>query len=453
VGDLTAMLRSPDGIGTDLVTLIDGLNDLGGTSIVNMVIDDDVPVLATNDMVQATTANAPYTKSWLPVYNSPWAALVNPALPADPIGSLSRLDGSSTKGTWSALLADVFSAAAGGTDGNGTFNAWSIQVTPVHFDCVAFAPTASLTATKTVSGAFTVGGTVTYTVTITNNGTGAQNDNTGHEFTDALPSGLTLVSAAATSGTTATAGNTVNWDGSLAPLGGSVTITITATINSGTQGTTISNQGTFNYDADVNGTNESSVQTDDPSVAGASNPTSFTVGASHLTATKSVAGTSFTPGSTVTYTVVISNSGASASPDNAGHEFTDALPASLTLQTATATSGTVTTAGNTVNWDGSIAASGSVTITITAKINAGTANTTINNQGTVSYDADLNGTNETTVLTDDPSTGAAGDPTGFQVLPGSVADIPTLSEVGLFALGLGLMLAALMLLRRRQTSV
>jgi len=94
-----------------------------------------------------------------------------------------------------------------------------------------------------------------------------------------------------------------------------------------------------------------------------------------------------------------------------------------------------------------------VTITIIAKINAGTANTTITNQGTVSYDADLNGTNETTVTTDDPSTGAPGDPTAFTVLPGSVADIPTLSEVGLFALGLGLMLAALMLMRRRQSAV
>jgi len=454
IDDITVMLRSPGGIGQDMVALVSGLNDCGGTTLTNMVIDDDVPNTPTNDMVEATSANAPYTKSWQPVYNSPWAAIVDPTRPAEVVGDLSRMDGTSTKGTWSALAADVFSAAVNLCPaGNGTFNAWSIIVTPVHFDCAAFAAAVTPTATKTVSGTFTVGGTVTYTVTLTNNGTGNQADNAGHEFTDALPTGLTLVSATATSGTPTTAGNTVNWDGSLAPLGGSVTITITATINSGTQGTTISNQGTFNYDADVNGTNESSVLTDDPTVAGASNPTSFTVGAAHLTATKSVAGTSFTPGSTVTYTVVISNSGGSASLDNPGHEFTDSLPASLTLQTATATTGTVSTTGNTVNWDGSIAAGGSVTITITAKINAGTANTTISNQGTVSYDADLNGTNETTVMTDDPSTGTGGDPTSFTVLPGSVADIPTLSEVGLFALGLGLMLAALALLRRRQTAV
>ncbi len=448
VGDLSAMLRSPGGIGTDLVVLIDGLNDLGGTSIVNMVIDDDVPAIATNDMVQATTADAPYTKSWLPVYNSPWAALVNPALPADPIGSLSRLDGSSTKGTWSALMADLFSAATGGADGNSTLNAWSIQVTPVHFDCTAFAAATSLTATKTVSGSFTVGGTLTYTVTITNNGTGAQNDNTGHEFTDTLPSGLTLVSATASSGTAATAGNTVNWDGTLAPLGGSVTITITATVNSGTQGTTISNQGTVSYDSNNDNVNDATLLTDDPSVGGAADPTTFTVASAMLTGTKTASGT-FKPGGTVTYTIVLSNSGSSATPDNPGNELTDVLPSSLTPVSATASSGTALLTGNTVTWNGSVPAGGSVTITIVATIKASAADSVITNQATFAYDADLNGTNESTGTTDDPTKPGANDPTTITVAPAGIADIPTLSDLGLLALGLGLALAAWITLRRR----
>ena len=73
------MLRSPGGIGTDSIALIDGLNDLGGTAITNMVIDDDVANTAANDMVQATTAAAPYTKSWRPVSNSSWMTLVDPS--------------------------------------------------------------------------------------------------------------------------------------------------------------------------------------------------------------------------------------------------------------------------------------------------------------------------------------------------------------------------------------
>ena len=46
-----------------------------------------------------------------------------------------------------------------------------------------------------------MGGTITYTIVLTNNGTGVQGDNAGNEFTDTLPAGLTLVSANATSGT------------------------------------------------------------------------------------------------------------------------------------------------------------------------------------------------------------------------------------------------------------
>ncbi|HEY0511691.1 MAG TPA: IPTL-CTERM sorting domain-containing protein [Thermoanaerobaculia bacterium] len=435
VADLTVMLRSPGGIGNDLVSLIDGLTDCAGNTVTNMVIDDDLPRVAANDMVQATTADAPFSRSWLPVYNSPWAALVDPARPAEVTGDLTRYDGTSTKGTWSALVADVFSAATGGCPaGAGTFNAWSIIVTPVHFDCVAFAPSASLTATKTVAGSFQVGGTVTYTVTLTNNGTGAQGDNAGHEFTDTLPAGLTLVSATATSGTAATAANTATWDGTLAPLGGSVTITITATVNAGAQNTTISNQGSVSYDSNNDGVNDATLLTDDPAVGGATDPTSFAVLYALVTATKSVSGT-FKVGGTVTYTIVLSNSGTGASPDNPGNELTDVLPAGLTLVSASATSGTAATnvPTRTVTWNGGIAAGGSVTITITATVNTGTQGMTLANQASFAYDADLNGTNESSGTSDDPSVGGTNDPTSFMIGIAQVVATKTVS--GTFKVG------------------
>jgi hypothetical protein len=135
---------------------------------------------------------------------------------------------------------------------------------------------AVITGTKTVSGSFDSGSTITYTVVLINSGLATQLDNPGNEFTDVLPAGLTLVSANATSGTSvATVGtNTVTWSGSITN-GGAVTITINATINGLTNGT-VSNQGTISYDADGNGTNESSAVTDDPGVAGNNNPTGFT---------------------------------------------------------------------------------------------------------------------------------------------------------------------------------
>jgi uncharacterized repeat protein (TIGR01451 family) len=140
-------------------------------------------------------------------------------------------------------------------------------------------PVPLLSGTKTVAaaGAFAPGTNVTYTVVLTNSGSGAQNDNPGDEFTDTLPASLALVSASASSGTATMAGNVASWNGSL-PAGGSVTITIVATIGAAATGT-ISNQGTISFDSDGNGSNDASVPTDDPGVAGAADPTAFTVAA------------------------------------------------------------------------------------------------------------------------------------------------------------------------------
>jgi len=308
---------------------------------------------------------------------------------------------------------------------------------------------AAITATKTASGTFSVGGTVTYTVVLSNSAAFAQQDNPGNELTDVLPAQLTLVSASATSGTAvATVGtNTVTWNG-VVPALGSVTVTITATINAGTELQTISNQGSFAFDADGNGTNESSGSTDNPAVGGANDTTSFVVtsAATIGAATKTVAGNT-SAGGTVTYTITIPNTSGSAQLDNPGDEFTDVLPAQLTLLSATASSGTaVATLGtNTVTWNGSIAANSSVTITIQARILAGTAiGATITNQGTVLFDADGNGTNESTVLTDDPAVGGANDPTTFAV----TYAIPALSPMMLLLMGLALSIVAFVALRR-----
>jgi uncharacterized repeat protein (TIGR01451 family) len=334
-------------------------------------------------------------------------------------------------------------AAASTSDPDTANNAASATVTVLSPSVV--------TNAKTVSGSFLEGGTITYTVVLTNSGAFDQQNNPTDEFVDVLPAQLTLTAASATSGTaTPNVGtNTVTWNGSV-PAGGSVTITITATINAGTGGQTVSNQGTVNHDPDGNGVSESATPTDDPAAAGAANPTSFLVlsPASVGTRTKTVAGT-FNPGTNVTYTVTISNPSAAGQLDNPGDEFTDVLPAQLILVSASATSGTAvaTVATNTVTWNGAIAPAGSVTITITATILPSAVGQAISNQGTIRFDADGNGTNEASVLTDDPALPGADDPTTF--VSSAVLDIPTLSEVGLMAMALFLAAGALLLLRRR----
>jgi hypothetical protein len=107
---------------------------------------------------------------------------------------------------------------------------------------------------------------------------------------------------------------------------------------------------------------------------------------------------------------------------------------------------------NTVTWNGSIPAGGSVTITIQATVNAGAApGTTVSNQASFAYDADGNGTNETSGVTDDPSAGGAADPTTFTVGGGIPAPpIPTLDGAGLALLALLLAVAGGWALRRRR---
>jgi hypothetical protein len=75
--------------------------------------------------------------------------------------------------------------------------------------------------------------------------------------------------------------------------------------------------------------------------------------------------------------------------------------------------------------------------------------TTITNQGTISYDADGNGTNEASNTTDDPATTGGGNPTGFAVLaPAALSDIPALDGLGLAALAALLAALGLVVMRR-----
>ena len=175
----------------------------------------------------------------------------------------------------------------------------------------------------------------------------------------------------------------------------------------------------MSYDSDGDGTNDASAVTDDPSVGGAADPTVFTMNSAHVTATKTVTGAEYSYG-IVTYMIVLTNDGTAVSLDNVGTEFTDVLPAELHLHSAVASSGTISVAiaGSqaTVDWNGSIAAGDSVTITIQGQVNAGTEFTTVSNQGSFQYNSyEALSTNDVSGVTDDPSVGGATDPTTFIV--------------------------------------
>lgn len=118
-------------------------------------------------------------------------------------------------------LALTVAAVTGGGGGGGSTNA-------------------NLAVTKAADKATAnVGDTVTYTITVVNNG---PNDATGVTVTDSLPSQLTFVSATSTLGSFATSTNI--WTIGNLTNASSTTLTLVATINAGTEGVKISNTAT-----------------------------------------------------------------------------------------------------------------------------------------------------------------------------------------------------------------
>ncbi len=193
----------------------------------------------------------------------------------------------------------------------------------------------------------------------------------------------------------------------------------------------------------INVSGDTTVEMDETFLVTLSNPAGVALGATttdtgtitnddvtppFLTAIKSVSG-NLSPGGLIAYNIVISNSGGIQN-DNGTDEMTDVLPASLTVQSVSATSGVATNAGNTVSWNGSVASMGTVTVTINAMVDTGAAGN-IENQAQVFFDNDNNGTNESTALSSPPmSMGPA--PTVFFI----PFLIPSLNMYGLMLLAL-----------------
>jgi uncharacterized repeat protein (TIGR01451 family) len=254
VNDLELTLISPNGTQVLVINNTDG----NGNNFCQTLLDDES---AGPNIQSVTSAQAPFTGSFTPN------------------AALTSFDGETANGAWQFQAQDFFS------QDTGNIRAFSVTITPAVCDAPAPQP-ANVTATKTASGNFVPGGAITYTIVLTNSGTGPQNDNPGNEFTDILPATVTFVSASATSGTVAPpppAGpyvppTTVTWNGSIPGNGGTVTITINATINQGTGGQTISNQGTCSFDSNGDGVNDSPCTTDDPATQTAGDPTAVTIG-------------------------------------------------------------------------------------------------------------------------------------------------------------------------------
>lgn len=193
--------------------------------------------------------------------------------------------------------------------------------------------------------------TLIYTLEVDNLG---PDDAPGVTVVDTLPNAVTFVDATPDQGTCSASGRTVTCDLGTVPNGGNVSIAIEVTTDDLDRDRTILNTALVSSDAeDANGSNDS-----------ASEETTIdaTPAQSDLRLAKTDAPDPATVGSTLTYTLTVTNDG----PDEAsGVTVSDSLPSGVSYQSATSTQGSCSQSGGVVScMVGTLANGTSATITI-----------------------------------------------------------------------------------------
>jgi uncharacterized repeat protein (TIGR01451 family)/fimbrial isopeptide formation D2 family protein len=221
--------------------------------------------------------------------------------------------------------------------------------------CTAIVKVQSYTVAKTSSAQTTApGGVISYTVTVTNTGSVPYTAAAPASFTDDLSQVLNGASYNGdASGGASITGATLSWSGAL-PVGASATVTYSVTVDAPATNKTLTNQ------VAPTGAGGSCVSAGDCK-------TITLVGT--YTVQKSVSTATTTPGSTVTYTILVTNTSAVAFTAANPASFTDSLVGDLDDASypggATATAGTVSYGAPTLSWSGPLAVGGTQTISYT----------------------------------------------------------------------------------------
>ncbi len=229
----------------------------------------------------------------------------------------------------------------------------------------------------------TAGESLTYTLTITNNG---PSDASSVSLTDPLPTGLTPgTPVASQGGTCGKSGNTVTCNVGTLTAGQKTTITIPATVAASLLTNPVNTATVASTTSDPNSTNNSATVT-----------TTLQTRA-NLALTKSSSPATVFAGEALTYTLTITNYGPSAAQSVV---VTDTLPAGLTAGLPTAGQGTCGKSGNTVTCTlGALALNQRVTITIPATIASSVQGNVVNTATAGSSTTDPTAANNTITLT------------------------------------------------------
>ena len=220
-------------------------------------------------------------------------------------------------------------------------------------DCQTVTLVGTYTVQKTASSATTTpGSTITYTVVVTNTSPAAFTAANPASFTDSLAGDLDDASypggATATAGTVSYSAPTLSWSGPL-PVGGTQTISYTVVVDNPDSGDHTLTNVVFTP-PDVNNCGTGST---DPAC-------STTTLVQSYRAAKSANTTVAIPGSTITYTVTVTNTGTVAytagSPATVSDDLTNVLNgATFVPGSLVAPSGTATLTGSTITWSAPLA--------------------------------------------------------------------------------------------------
>ena len=252
-----------------------------------------------------------------------------------------------------SLTNTVTSTAVGATCPIGTTSPACTVTIPVLVPALTIAKTADTATT-------TPGGTVHYTVTVTNTG---QAPYTGAAFADSLAGVLDDATynsdAAATVGTVSYAAPTLSWSGNLA-VGASATVTYSVTVFDPNPG----NDSLLNVVTSTTSGNNCPVDSADTRCSAR-----VQVLVPGLTITKAADASTAVPGGTVHYTVTVTNSGQTP---YTGAAFSDSLAGVVDDATygndAAASAGTVSYSAPALSWSGNLAVGASVTVTYSVTV-------------------------------------------------------------------------------------
>lgn len=241
-----------------------------------------------------------------------------------------------TSGT-QGVLYEINKATGVGSNGRTINNGSDYE----SVDCFAFSPsvTADLNVGKTVDNAApSEGDTVTYTVTVTNGGTGPA---TVVQLVDALPSGVTLVSAVPSQGTYDSI--TGDWYVGNLAVGSSASLVIQVTVDAGTGGTIITNTASVDFLSQIDQNPANDVASVDINPRGKPNLTVVKAVTTLDDPINGTAGPKAIPGATVRYLILTTNTGI-GTVDTGTLIVTDPMPANTALRVTdfdTSTSGPV----------------------------------------------------------------------------------------------------------------